>query len=199
MADDPRQAVIDCLAAKRRHPPKEIGRSRGHRIVLLGDLGADPATVEFLKERGTKHRRLYAVNCNDDTEKRWHWFVAAEYDRQSGAWSAHRLAGGGGHFGDHDPWRSKDPRLNLAGTWGANGFDGGGAIYRAGAEVARVRLTFANGVTVEDDAEGDIAVFHTDEQVEVPATLEFLDSVGKLLSSRAQLEQSADLRAHLGP
>jgi hypothetical protein len=145
--------------------------------------------VVFVKERGLPRRRLFAVNFDDDGGQPWHWLVAAEQDDQTGSWTAHAVAGGGGSWGRHDPWHASEPRINLAGGWGANGYYGGGAIHSAGAEVARVRLIFANGLSLEDDAEGDLALFLTDQQVDIPITVEFLDAAGSVLARRVELEE----------
>ena len=166
-----------------------LGRPRPVPVVRPAGFGADPSGVVFLKERGIPGRRLFAVNFDDDGGHSWHWLVAAEQDEQSSGWRARLVAGGGGSFGQHDPWRAGEPRINLAGGWGANGYYGGGAIYTAERAVARVRLTFVNGVRLEDDGEGDLALFLTDQWVEIPITVQFFDPEGRVLAGRVEVEQ----------
>jgi hypothetical protein len=53
----------------------------------------------------------------------------------------------------------------------------------AAAPVARVELRFANGLTLEDDATAGVALFITDQNVEMPATVALLDEAGNELAS----------------
>jgi hypothetical protein len=215
VADDPREAVLEHLARKPRpgplpqpagqpwpRTPAEVppaDRPRPVAFFRAGGIGADPASVVFLKERGTSNRRLYAVNFDDHQGQPWHWLVAAEQDEHTGSWTARRVAGGGGSWGQHDPWHASEPRLNFCGAWGGEGliktgFHGGGEVHRAGADVARVRLTFANGVALEDDAEADLSLCLTDQRVEMPVTIEFFDSAGNLLARQVHGQAHKEMR-----
>jgi hypothetical protein len=129
----------------------------------------------------------------------WHWLVAAELDEQTGGWSARHVAGGGGRFGQHDLWRSREPRINLAAGWNADGYYGGGAIHPAGFGVTRVRLMFPNGVRLEDDAVGGLALFLTQQEVEMPVTVDFLGATGRTLGRREEHRCHGERNARAGP
>ncbi len=42
-------------------------------------------------------------------------------------------------------------------------------MFRAGADIAHVELRFANGLTLGDDADADVALFITESSVQLPA------------------------------
>jgi hypothetical protein len=101
-------------------------------------------------------------------------------DRLGKAWMARRITGASG---SGEP-PSSAPRVNLGGSWGGHGFCGGGRVEAEGADVARVRVRFANGVEVEDDTEGSWVLFFTDQPVERPnALVELLDPSDEIVSS----------------
>lgn len=54
---------------------------------------------------------------------------------------------------------------------------------RAGADIAQVELRFANGVTLNDDADADVALFITESSVQLPATAALLDPAGTEIRS----------------
>ena len=49
---------------------------------------------------------------------------------------------------------------------------------RAGADIARIQLRFANGVTLSDDTDADVALFITESSVQLPATAVLLGAAG---------------------
>ena len=160
-AGDARSAVVEFLTA----PPGRPVRPR-----------AD--TVEFLKERGGRDRRLLAVRFVDLDGRAWFWLVAAERDEHRG-WQAHGVAGGAGAA----PRRS-GPWLNFCGGWGRGRLYGGGEICEAGVALSRIRLTLANGLRLDDDAEGGVALFVADSD-SAPQRIELFDSAGRLAASQA--------------
>jgi hypothetical protein len=197
-ARDPRQAVLDHLAS--RGVRQEA--SRPHR-VLAGAGGRErrPAagpeprpgaaapwranldSVEFLKEREILGRRLFAVGFQADHNRfgRLQMTMLVRAERLGRGWVARGVSGGGGRTPN---WA--DPRVNLGGSWGKHGFCGGGKVHAAGADVARVRLRFDNGVELEDDTSGGWVIFYTDQPVERPtATVEMVDPAGEVVASYA--------------
>jgi hypothetical protein len=140
---------------------------------------ADIATVRCLKQRSSERRRVYFVTFDGSIPARgaelhsFDYVVALVRDKDGG-WRAIGTAGGAGSL----PPRS-NPWINLAGGNGADCFYAGGRIDKAGVDVCRARLSFADGVALEDDAENGVALFITDEPVSTPATVELYDSHGE--------------------
>jgi hypothetical protein len=62
-------------------------------------------------------------------------------------------------------------------------FYAGGQIYRAGADITQVELRFANGVTLSDDADADVALFVTEGSAQLPATAVLLGPSGNEVRS----------------
>jgi hypothetical protein len=140
-------------------------------------------TIEFLKERVIGHRHVYAIGFEADHPRagRVEMTMVVRAERVSGLGWVARGISAGTDVGEPDV---TEPRVYLGGSWGRFGFCGGGKVYAAGAEVARVRLRFATGVELEADAEGGWVLFFTDEPVERPdATVELLDRNGEVLAA----------------
>ena len=78
--------------------------------------------------------------------------------------------------------RRSAPWVNLRGGGRPDRFYAGGWIDHAGAEIAAIELRFANGVTLSDDAEHDVALFITYERVQLPATAVVLDSAADAIA-----------------
>ena len=139
-------------------------------------------SIQFLKERGTDDRRLFAVEFDDEVRNHWFWLVAAELD--DAGWTAHGVAGGSdGPAGlrPRSTARSR-PGLNFCGHWGADRFYGGGTLHAGDAVIGEVRLTLADGTQLTDDGEADVALFIGDRG-ERPTTVDIFDVHGSLLSS----------------
>jgi hypothetical protein len=143
---------------------------------------ADLGTVDFLKQRKVLGRRLFVVAFEAEHAHRGITQMTAlvRADRFGKTWIARRITGASGN----GELPSHVPRVNVGGSWGGHGFCGGGRVDAAGADVARVRMRFANGVELEDDTEGGWVLFFTDRPVERPnAEVELLDSQGEVVSS----------------
>lgn len=184
---DARRAIIEHLTEPSTRerliqdapPPGDGPAARPGASVVHGKpFAADQPTIQFVKERGIPDRRLYAVTFDDEQHQSWFWLIAAERDR-TGSWSAVGVAGGSGQV----PERS-EPWLNLAGSWGQGRLYAGGEIHPAGASVAKVRLTLADGTQLTDNAQAGVALFISD-QVAEPATVDIYDTTGQLLASHA--------------
>jgi hypothetical protein len=174
---DARPAIVELLtrtAARRTVSPERVGLTAS---VVHGNLvSADPATIEFLKVRGTDERRLFAVTFDDDSGRGWFSLVAAERGLE-GSWVPHKVAAGSGEV----PQRSS-PWLNLAGHWGKGRFYAGGQIHAADATLGKVRLTLEDGTELEDDAEGNLALFVADHDA-APASVTIYGTDGQALTT----------------
>jgi hypothetical protein len=186
-APDPEQAILDKLA----RPPGQWepgGTSPGGiqaGTVTGGGFQADPATIQFVKHRESERRHLYFVTfeapipqLGPDSRYPWSYVFPVERD-PDGGW---RVCGGAGGAGDEPPTVTT-PWVNLAGGGWPDRFHAGGRIHGAGVDIARVELRFANGLTLEDDTAAGVALFITDQPVEIPATLALLDHAGNELTS----------------
>jgi hypothetical protein len=177
------EAVYELLGQPARPPALVSADTRTaqqpfHNRPWTADLG----TVDFLKEREVLGRRLFVVAF--EAEHARHGFLQmtalVRADRVGKTWIARRITGASGS----GELPSSTPRVNLGGSWGGYGFCGGGRVEAAGADVARVRVRFANGVELEDDTAGGWVLFFTDRPVERPnAVVELLDSDGEIVSS----------------
>jgi hypothetical protein len=137
---------------------------------------AQAASIELVKGRGTEERQLFAVRFSDEDDRPWFSLVAAERDTD-GSWVPHTVAAAG----DSLPRRSS-PWLNLAGRWGQGHVYAGGPIDTAGAEVASVSLTLADGSTLDADAEDDVALFISDRDAQ-PTSVRIFGNQGQLLAT----------------
>jgi hypothetical protein len=192
MADlDPREVIIEHLTQPSaglppvRHVapgPEDLPMQPMPGVITGNPFTADRATIQFVKERGTPNRRLYAVSFDDEQHNSWFWLVAAERDHRTGSWVAVDVAGGSGQI----PQRS-EPWLNLAGSWGQGRLYAGGEIHTAGASVAEVRLTLLDGTQLADDAQADVALFLSDQTAAEPATVDIYDTNGQLLATHAPI------------
>lgn len=145
---------------------------------------ADPSTIRFVKHRESERRHLYFVTFDGTIPQigpdshPFSYIYPVERDLH-GDW---RVRGGAGGAGDQP--RRATPWVNLAGGGWPDQFYAGGRIHNAGIDIARVELRFANGITLEDDTEAGVALFITDQPVEIPATLALLDRDGNDVSTR---------------
>jgi hypothetical protein len=178
---DPRPAIIELLSQPAAHRTKTVSPERVGPVasVVQGNpVSADPATIVFLKARGTSQRKLFAVTFDNENGRSWFSLVAAERDAE-GSWVAHGVAHARGDIAERSsPW------LNLAGQWGRNRFYAGGQIHTAGAAVGKVRLTLEDGTELEDDAEGDLALFVADHDA-APASVAIYGPDGRQLASHS--------------
>jgi hypothetical protein len=114
-----------------------------------------------------------------DRRARTHFARVIPVAQHAGGW---RTAGGSG--GSDDELPVSEPRVNLGGG-GSPGFYAGGRVLTAGVDIARV--TCANHLTLEDDTEGGVVLFITEEEARLPATADLYDRAGKQVASHAAL------------
>jgi len=182
MARTAEEAVYELLGQPARRPALVSAGARTERQPFPSrPWTADLGTVDFLKQRKVLGRRLFVVAFEAEHVHRGMTQMTAlvRADRLGKTWIARRITGASGS----GELPSRAPRVNLGGSWGGHGFCGGGRVDAAGADVARVRMRFANGVELEDDTEGGWVLFFTDRPVERPnAEVELLDSEGEVVS-----------------
>lgn len=146
---------------------------------------ADLSTVRFVKHRRSEQRHLYFVTFEGTIaqlgpENRYPWRYVFPVQRDpSGGW---RVRGGAGGAGD-EPERPT-PWVNLAGGGWPDQFYAGGHVHRAGIDIARVELQFANGLTLEDNPDADVALFITEEKATMPAILVLLADDGNQVATQ---------------
>lgn len=182
----PEQAVIEELS----RPPgtvtdlAEPQRGAPTPSIVTGGLGfvADLDTLRFVKHRQAGGRHVFYVTFAAEhprlglLEMRYAYPVEPASD---GGWRTFGGAGGAGTLSG----RATQPGVNLGGGGWPDHFYAGGEIYRAGADIAEVALRFANGVTLSDDADADVALFITESSVQLPAAAVLLDPAGNEIRS----------------
>jgi hypothetical protein len=180
-ASTPDQAILDELTrpAGRWEPGATSPGGIQSGIVTGGGFPADPSTIRFVKHRESERRHLYFVTFDGpipqlgpDNRYPWSYTFPVEPD-PDGGW---RVRGGAGGA----PKRST-PWVNLGGGGWPDQFHAGGRIDNAGLDITRIELRFANGLT--DDTDAKVALFITEQTVELPATVAPLDQAGNELAS----------------
>jgi hypothetical protein len=153
-----------------------------------GGAGADPATVRFVKSRAFPGCQLHEVDFATSDGQARHMLVRTWQD-PDGSWAVQPVGGGGGK----GPRRNR-PWVNFAAAWNAQQFAAGGHVTGQGAEAARlVRLTFADGTTIEDTADGGVVLFFVSPGVSFPARVEILGTAGDVLAAYDEFADLADL------
>jgi len=190
--DTARQVVLDDLA----RPPGRIRRrlsrgGSGEPVVEVTEGGhafqADLATVRFVKERAVERRRLYYVTFEGfpfrsaaHAPTRFGWVFEVKEDAHG--W---RMASGFGETGDEPP--RHELRVNLGGGGSPGQFCAGGRVLATGLDIAWVRLVCANGLVLDDDTEGGVVLFITEQRAEAPVTAELYDRAGTHVASHEVL------------
>jgi hypothetical protein len=172
------QAVIDHLAAAPGPVTWASPPSPGGWVAQVRDgAGADPATVRFVKSRAFPGCQLHEADFATRDGQARHLLVRT-WQQPDGTWAADPIGGGGGG----EPHRSS-PWVNFAAGWNAQQFAGGGHLIGQGAETARlVRLTFANGTSIEDTVDNGVVLFFASPGVTFPARVEILGTAGNVLA-----------------
>jgi hypothetical protein len=140
-----------------------------------------PDTAQLVKKREAPPHQLWYVTCEgeigDESGRYWEWTVLAT-EEESGRWSASGVAGASGGCPERGlPW------VNLGGSWGPPGFRAGGTVEDAGAGIARVRLTDAQGLIFEDTVDDGVVLFISDRSVATPLRVDLLDADGRVVRS----------------
>jgi hypothetical protein len=181
-------AAVETILARLARPAgrwEPVGRASGGvqagTVTGGNSFHAELATAQVLKSRQAHQRSVHFVTFQGtlphlgDTTVRFGYIYAIEHT-DNGC----RIIGEAGGGGD-PPTRSR-PWVNLAGGHANDHFWAGGEIERAGADIARVQLRFADGHVVEDDPTSDIALFIVNAPVQTPATVVLLDRGGETIA-----------------
>ena len=148
-----------------------------------GGPGADPATIVFQRTRmlpSCQMRQVGFINHRGIPEE----LVIRTWQEPNGTWVVAPCGGG-----SPGPSRRTKPWINFAAGFGAHGFTAGGNIEGTGSEHARsVRLTFADGYTIDDTVENGIVLFFEPIQVAFPADVEILDENGGRLANYKEFD-----------
>jgi hypothetical protein len=143
----------------------------------LGPAAVDAGSLAFVKERRTDRRALFAVTYKDADGLR-HFDVIGAVRNDDGSWGQAGAAGGVGEPQRQHPW------ANLGGWWSNELFCAGGRVIGDGAEqAARVRLTFSDGTTLDDEVEAHVVLFLVEHGVEQPARADIHGRDGEVLAS----------------
>jgi hypothetical protein len=183
---DPEQAILDKLAGPLGawEPGSRSAGGWQSGFVRGGNAEqADLATVRFVKHRQSELRHVYFVTFKGTHPRlgpavRNFDYVYVVEPVPEGGWRAFGGAGGTG-----DPPRRSTPWVNLGGGGWPKWFFAGGWIDAAGQPAERIELRFADGLTLDDDATEDVALFITDEHVTMPATIAMLDAEGNEIAT----------------
>jgi hypothetical protein len=151
----------------------QAGTVRGGRPDVV-----DLDTVRLLKQHRLPSRRCvvyatYTVVKSLHPRPAYTAHAVIEASPSADGWRAGAVCSGGGG----EP-RWTQPTVNLGGRGWPSRFCAGGTVHGVGHEVARVRLCFANGVELDDDAGDGVVLFATDDHVQPPATAVLLDPSG---------------------
>jgi hypothetical protein len=183
------QAAFDHLIAQpgpvtRASPPSPGGWAASIRDG--GGEGADPATVRFVKSRAFPGCQLHEADFATRDGQARHMLVRT-WQRPGGTWVADPIGGGSG---EPEPYRS-GPWVNFAAGWNTQQFAAGGHVTGQEAQAARlVRLTFADGTTIEDTVDNGVVLFFASPGVTLPAKVAILGTADNVL---AEYDEFSDL------
>jgi hypothetical protein len=184
------QAAFDHLVARPGPVTWASPPSPGGWMALTrgsGGAGADPATVRFVKSRAFPSCQLHEADFATRDGQARHMLLRT-WQQPDGSWAAGPIGGGGGG----EPHRSR-PWVNFAAGWNAHLFAAGGHVTGQSAEAARlVRLTFADGTTIEDTVDNGVVLFFASPGVTFPARVEILDTAGNALAGYDEFAEFAD-------
>jgi hypothetical protein len=184
------QAAFDHLVAAPGRvtwtsPPSPGGWAASTRD--RGGAGADPATVRFLKSRAFPGCQLHEADfATRDGQARS--MVVRTWQEPDGSWAAELVGGGGGG----EPRRSR-PWVNFTAGWNAQRFSAGGHVIGHGAEAAcLVRLSFADGTTIDDTVGNGVVLFFASPGVSFPARVKIFGAAGNVLAEYDEFTEFAD-------
>ena len=177
---NPKQVIVDWLV----RPSVVIWESKNaggwNAQQRSGGHDADPATIQFLKERTLPGRQVHAVALDSpwDGRRLNMRFTVLLVQDENGVW---QVRGGGGGAGDDGPIRDH-PWASLGGGGWHDDFHAGGRVIDNGLDIAIVRLITGSGLMLEDTVDDGSVLFITDQRVEPPIHAELYDRSGALVS-----------------
>jgi len=145
--------------------------------VVGGGPGADPSTIVFERTRVLPSCHMHSVSFTSHRGLA-EVLVIRTWQDPDGSWAIAPIGGGG-----RGPSRRSKPWVNFTAGFGPDGFAAGGDVEGTGSEMARtVRLTFADGLVMEDAVENGVVLFFEPVGVSFPADAEILDARGGRLA-----------------
>jgi hypothetical protein len=174
--NSPREAIVADIT--RPPVPGKPGSSPGAVMHEGGHaFQARPETIRFLRETVQGELALLAVEFEDTEGRPWRYLFGA-LQQSDGTWKA---AGGAGSGGGPE-LRRAEPWANFGG-WGWPRFLClGGRVH--GDRVRTVRLTDAEGFTVEDTVKNGYSMLLVPKPVKQPFQIALLDSDGMILATQ---------------
>ena len=173
--NSPREAIIADIT--RAPVPGQPGNSPGAISYEGGhSFQARPETIHFLKEIAQGKLALLGAEFEDTQGRAWRYIFGAR-QQGDGTWSPAGGAGGAGV----QPTRA-EPWANFGGWGGPQFLCLGGRVH--GAQVRTVRLTDAEGRTLEDAVENGYSLFLVPKPVKYPCQIALLDSSGVVVASQ---------------
>jgi hypothetical protein len=182
MPQEPWKAVADELARRAADRAARPRPRHGPQPKLLKE--PDLASIRVLSEREAGGRCGVALTVNDATGERY--LIIRQLNRDSGVpggW----LVRGGSEGPDRILPDKPDPYLSMYACATGGCFFAGGRVQSTSADVARVRLVWDDGYVLDDELEnGAVLFFGARDSVDY-ATVEFLDSAGRLIGAHTSL------------
>lgn len=169
-APDLREAVREALLERRS--PLRAPSATPDRTSL------DPATIRFVKIRGTEDQRLVAVVSEDRHGAAMFHVAMAERDGGEG-WICTRVAGGSAF-----PSRGEDDWVHFEWLLSQTGFNAGGQVVRNPDSVTEVRLRRDDGLELAADADDGAVLFLADALEWRPSAIDIYDRYGRLLATQ---------------
>jgi hypothetical protein len=182
MPQEPWKAVADELARRAANRAARPRPRHGPEPKLLTE--PDLASIRVLSEREAGDRCGVALTVKDATGERY--LIIRQLNRDpgvTGGW----LVGGGSEGPDQILPDKPDPYLSMSAFATGGCFFAGGRVQSTSADVARVRLVWDDGYVLDDELEnGAVLFFGARESIDY-ATVEFLDSAGRLIGAHTSL------------
>jgi hypothetical protein len=183
---DSQQAIVDYLVtpAEQAMVVGPIARGWTARAgARSGGSWGDRTTVHFIKTRAFEQAELHAVAFST-VQGQSCWLLVRTIPDDRDGYHVQPVGGGGGR----DPKRDR-PWVNLTAQWDSSSFRAGGSVTGQGADRARlVRMSFADGTSVEDTVDGGTVLFEAGRGVAFPAEVQVIDEAGNVLASYPEFE-----------
>jgi hypothetical protein len=159
-------------------PPHIVnpGADDGMALYRGGNpYAADMSTIQVIKERSIPGRSAFVMSFMTNHGP-WHGIYGA-VQRSDGTW----IADGGAH-GGVEGVAGRDLWVNLAGSWGPDGFVAGGDVYDSTSVVKNVVLRDQRGQTYQDTTDSGAVLFLGPEELAMPCSVELCDESGAVLA-----------------
>jgi hypothetical protein len=182
MPQEPWKSVADQLARRAADPAARPRPRHGPQPKFLNK--PDLASIRVLSEREVGDRCGVALTVNDTTGERY--LIIRELNRDLSVRGGWRV-GGGSEGPDRILPDKPDPYLSMSAFATGGSFFAGGRVQSTSANVARVLLVWDDGYVLEDEPQNGAALFFGARDSVDYATVEFLDSAGRLIGAHTSL------------